>query len=68
MSCGDCNYIVTIALIPIQREERNKMNGNFTQSGNTFYQKPPRKFDTKKLRTVIIAAVVVIIALSIGAS
>ena len=39
------------------------MNGNFTQSGNTFYQKPPRKFDTKKLRTVIIAAVVVIIAL-----
>ena len=68
MSCGDCNYIVTIALIPIQREERNKMNGNFTQSGNTFYQKPPRKFDTKKLRTVIIAAVVVIIALSIGAT
>ena len=42
------------------------MNNNFTQNGNTFWQKPPSKFDAKKIKTIIITMAVVIFVLLIA--
>ena len=42
------------------------MNNNFTQSGNTFWQKPPSKFDAKKIKNIVIAAVIVIFVLIVA--
>lgn len=46
------------------------MNNNFTQNGNTFYQKPPKKTngDFKKVRNIIIAVIVGIFVLTLGAT